>query len=436
MSFQTIICAFCLRHYHYIFLILISMIISGQATAQKPPVGQDTLSVTLRGGTIHVGDGRVIENGHILFKNGIIKYVGTEQQTADRIVDASVQNIYPGLIVVNSNLGLTEVDAVRATRDFMEVGEYNSHVRSLIAYNTDSRIIPTLRSNGILLAQITPRGGVISGQSAVVQLDAWNWEDAAVKDTAALHLNWPSVYRYNRAQHRSEPNKDYSSEVLQIEKHLKEAIAYGEKSNPVPENLRFNALASMIKNQTPIFVHVNDEKAILDVIRFSEKHKLPIVLMGARDAWKVADLLAEKNIPVVLNPTQSLPSNTDADIDQPFKTPRILEEAGVLWCFSHTGSWDQRNLPFQGGQAIAFGLKEEAALSGMTLNTAKILKIDQNYGSLEEGKSATLVISDGNIMDPPTSIILQAFIDGREIDLDDKQKKLYRRFAEKYNILR
>lgn len=436
MSLHTIISIFHHRSYYLILMTLASMIISEQINAQKPPASQDTLSVTLRGGTIHTGDGKVIHNGHILFQNGVIQYIGTQPQDADRIVDVTDQNIYPGLIIVNSNLGLTEVDAVRATRDFMEVGEYNPHVRSLIAYNTDSRIIPTLRSNGILLAQITPRGGVISGQSAVVQLDAWNWEDAAIKDTAALHLNWPPVYRYNRAQQRSETNKDYISEVLQIEKHFKEAMAYGQKKNPVPENLRLKALASMLETQTPVFVNVHDEKAILDVIRFSEKLNLPVVLMGARDAWKVADLLADKNIPVVLGPTQSLPSGVDADIDQPFKTPRILEEAGVLWCFSHTGSWDQRNLPFQGGQAVAFGLDPEAALSGMTLNTAKILKIDEKYGSLEEGKSATLVISDGDIMDPPTSIILQAFIDGREVDLDDKQKKLYRRFAEKYNILR
>lgn len=404
--------------------------------AQKPPAPADTGSVTLRGGTFHLGNGEVIFDGHLLFQNGQILYIGKEEQTADRIIDVAGQHIYPGLIAINTNLGLTEVDAVRATRDFYEVGQYNPHLRSLIAFNTDSRILPTIRSNGILLAEIAPRGGIISGQSSVVDLDAWNWEDAAVLDTAAIHLNWPSLYRYNRTEQRTELNKDYAAEVRKIEEYFTEAIAYGKRKDPAPVNLRLKALAALLKKEIPVFVHVNDEKAMQDAIRLGEKGGFPVVLTGASDAWKMADELAKKKIPVILGSTQSLPRSTDSDIDQPFKTPRILEEAGVLWCFSHTGSWDQRNLPFQGGQAVAFGLDQEAALRGMTLSTARILRIDDQYGTLEQGKSATLVISDGNILDPPTSIILQAFIDGREIDLDNKQKKLYRKYGEKYNILR
>jgi len=419
-----------------ILLIFFCVISFHAVLAQKPPMKSDTASVTLRGGTFHIGNGEIIHDGHLLFKNGKITYIGTEEQSADRIIDVSDQHVYPGLIAINTNLGLTEVDAVRATRDFQEVGQYNPHLRALIAYNTDSEIIPTIRSNGILLAEIAPRGGIISGQSTVVQLDAWNWEDAVICDTAAFHLNWPALYRYNRAEQRTEINKDYASQVRKIDEYFSEASAYGKMEHPYPVNLKLKALSSLLKKETPVFVHVNDEKAIRDVVQFGKKKGLPIVLTGASDAWKIADELAEKKIPVILGPTQSLPRNVDTDIDQPFKTPKILQEAGVLWCFSHSGSWDQRNLPFQGGQAVAFGLDQEAALTGMTLSTAKILNIDQAYGTLEKGKSATLVISDGNILDPPTSIILQAFIDGREIDLDNKQKKLYRKYGEKYNILR
>lgn len=413
------------------------LLFPGQVSfAQDPPSKAQSESVTLKGGTIHIGNGEVIENGHLLFDKGKIIYVGIEAQEADRIIDVNGYHVYPGLIAPNTDIGLVEIDAVRATRDFQEVGQYNPHVRALIAYNTDSRIIPTIRSNGILLTEIAPHGGIISGQSSIVQLDAWNWEDASVQDTAGIHLNWPRVYSYDSKNRRLKASDDYEKNVRSIEKYFQSAIAYGKRKEHEATNLRFQALSDVLTANHPVFVHANNQKAILDAIDWSERLGIRIILTGAEDSWRIAETLAEKEIPVILASTQRLPGHTDSDIAQPYHTPALLEKAGVQWCFSHEGSWDQRNLPFQAGQAVGFGLDQEKAIQALTLSTARILGIDNRYGSLEPGKSATIAISDGNILDPKSSLILQAFIDGREVDLDNKQKKLYRKFAEKYGVLK
>lgn len=401
---------------------------------QGPPARPEEGSVTLRGGTIHIGNGSVIENGHLTFEDGEITYIGSEDQEADRVIDVSGHHIYPGLIAPNTDIGLVEISAVRATRDYQEVGQYNPHVRALIAYNTDSKIIPTIRSNGVLLAEIAPQGGIISGQSAVVQFDAWNWEDARIRDTAGIHLYWPRVFSYDSKSRRYQADKDYEENVLGIEAYFQAARAYGNRSDHEHSNLRFEAISDILDRNLPVFVHADEQKAMMDAIDWAERLAIPIVLVGAEQSWKIAETLAEKEIPVIIASTQRLPAHTDAGIAQPFETPATLDKAGVLWCFSHGGTWDQRNLPFQAGQAVGFGLDKERAVQALTLSTARILGIDDRYGSLETGKSATLVICDGDILDPRSSIILQAFIDGREVDLDNKQKKLYRRFAEKYGI--
>ena len=415
-------------------LILSFFLISTVGFSQNPPASLPKGSVTLKGGTIHIGDGEVIENGHLTFDQGEIIYVGQEAQEADRIIDVSGYHLYPGLIAPNTEIGLVEISAVRSTRDYQEVGQYNPHVRALIAYNTDSRIIPTVRSNGILLTGISPRGGIISGQSGVVQLDAWNWEDAKIRDTSGIHLNWPRVYSYDSKERRLSKDDDYEKNVRSIEDYFQSAMAYGLRNDPEKTNLRFKALSQALEDGVPVFVHADHRKAMLDAIDWSQRLGIRIVLTGAEDSWKIAETLAQNEIPVILTSTQRLPGTPDAGITSPYEAPAILDQAGVLWCISHEGSWEQRNLPFQAGQAVGFGLDPEKAIQAMTLSTARILGIDTRYGSLETGKSATLVISDGNILDPKSSIILQAFIDGREIDLDNHQKELYRKFSEKYGI--
>lgn len=400
--------------------------------AQKIPGNSLQKSVAIHHGTIHIGNGEKIENGCVVFDQGKITYVGNEMRSADTIILAKNQHIYPGLIALNSKLGLTEIDAVRSTRDFHEVGHHNPHIRALIAYNTDSKIIPTVRSNGIQLVEIVPNGGQISGQSAVVQLDAWNWEDANYQNPAGIHLHWPNPMKYHQGQLK--PNENYEKQVEKIHRYLEEVQAYRNQKAPYTSNLRLEAMSQVLQHGLPLMVHANSQEAILDIIQFGEKYHLSIVLYGGAEAWKIAAILAKAQIPVVLDEIHRLPMTTDTDIQQPFTTPALLSNAGVEVSLSMYGSWDQRNLAFQGGQAVAYGLSEEKAIQAITLNPAKILRIDDRTGSIAIGKEANLIISTGNILDPMTHDVIYSFIQGRKIDLLDKQKILYQKFKTKYQI--
>jgi hypothetical protein len=336
-------------------------------------------------------------------------------------------------------LGLVEIEAVRATVDFAETGSLNPHVRSIIAYNTDSDITPTVRSNGVLIAQVTPRDGLVSGQSSVVQLDAWNWEDAALRTDDGLHLNWPNSFA--RTGWWAEPggiekNKNRDKQFAEIEKLFDDAWQYHSAPNPA-HNAKLEAMRGLFTNKKTLYIHTAAAKEIVESVNFAkEKHVGKIVIVGGDDSHKVAHFLKENNIGVILRRIHNLPNNDDDDYDLPYRTPALLQKAGVLFCIDMEGNQEAseaRNLPFQAGTAIAHGLDKEAALASITLNTAKILGIDKRVGSLEFGKDATLIVSDGDILDMKTNNVTMAFIQGRQIDLNNKQKALYKKFSEKYN---
>jgi imidazolonepropionase-like amidohydrolase len=406
------------------------------------PAAKQTEALVLLGGTAHIGNGQVIENSAIGFRDGKITFVADAttiklNPAEARIIEIYGHHVYPGLIALNTNLGLTEIDAARPTRDYNEVGTMNPHIRALIAYNTDSRITPTVRSNGVLLAHIVPQGGTLSGESAVVNLDAWNYEDAVLLQSAGIHLNWPGMY--SRGGWWAEPgavteNKDYSSEVDQITAFFTEARAYAQTTSPQVHNAKFEAMRGLFSGTKKLFIHVDYARAIEAAIDFSKSLGLQIILVGAEDAYLVADRLKDENIPVILGATHALPSGEDADINQPYKTPSVLQDKGVLFAISISGSWQTRNLPFMAGTAAAYGLTAEEAIASVTSSPAKILGIADRVGTLELGKDATLVVSEGDLLDMRSSVVVYAFIEGRQIDLDDKQKQLYRRFAERYDL--
>jgi len=359
-----------------------------------------------------------------------------EDRNKYQVIDATGKHVYPGFIAPNTQLGLVEIDAVGATDDTREFGNLNPSLRSIIAYNTDSRIIPTIRSNGVLMAQIVPQGSTISGQSSVVQLDAWNWEDAVINADEGIHLNWPRMYSYRGWW--AEPggiqiNEKYKESVQKIEDLFNEAQAYSKNTNRKEKNLKLEAMAPLFTGKLNLYVHTNNVKTISEAVLFAQRYNASIVIVGGRDAWMVPDFLKENKVPVILRDVHNLPSGEDADIDQVYKTPMILQKAGVDFCFSMGGSWQQRNLPFQAGSAIAYGLPYEDAVDAVTINAAKILGVDDKVGSLETGKEATLFISAGDAFDMRTCKVEQAFIQGRSIDLDNKQKALYRKFKKKYD---
>ncbi|MEO0468608.1 MAG: amidohydrolase family protein [Bacteroidota bacterium] len=408
--------------------------------AQDVPAPGPTQSETiiLRNGTIHVGNGE-IKTGFLVMEQGKITVVGKLEQTykTAREIDLEGKHVYPGLILIDNNMGLIEIGQVRATRDQREIGQVNSNARALIAYNTDSKIAPTVRSNGVLMAQIAPSGGIFSGQSSVVQLDAWNFEDAAVRADDAVYLNWPNLrYRESRfalpipvQQKRAQEQTDRIREVMQKAK----AYMLEQASNrPMEHNQQLEALVPILKKEKKLFIRASSEKQIIEAIAFAREWDIEIVIVGGRDAYRQVDLLKRFDVPVVLTGTHILPSRPDEGVYSMYEQPQKLHAAGITFAITITSNWQGRNLPFQAGSAVAFGLEPEAAIQAITSHPAKILGIDDEYGTLAVGKSATLVVSEGDIMDMRNSQIIHAFIDGREVNLNNKQKDLYQKFLKKY----
>ncbi|WEK35749.1 MAG: amidohydrolase family protein [Candidatus Pseudobacter hemicellulosilyticus] len=418
-------------------------VVSAQETVYPAPAQEQPFALT--NATIHVGNGQVIENGMVVVSGGKITDVRPAAAIADvKLIDCKGKHIYPGLILSGSNLGLVEVPSVRATADEVELGELNPSIRSLVAYNTDSKVTNTLRNNGILLANIIPAGGVLSGSSSVVQLDAWNWEDAAYAADNAIHFRMPSLMvrrggggraAFLAAQSSSDPVKKGMEQIENVKLFFREAKAYFEEGAHENTNLKFEAVRGLFSKKQKLFIHCSIVKEMLLAVDFVKEFGFDVVLAGATDCWQIADILKQYNIAVVLGQLHDLPAMVDDDIDQPFKTPAMLQKAGVLFAINDDdGNTRQRNLPFNAGTAAAYGLTKEQALSAVTLNAARILGIDDKTGSIEKGKDANILVSEGDILDMSGNQLLHAFIQGREIKLDDKQKQLYERYKYKYKL--
>ena len=431
--------------FFYTLCIFIVTNISAQETMLPALPQKETIALT--NATIHVGNGQVINNGTVIFKDGKITEVSTNAPTlpiaiGTKVIDCMGKHIYPGLILSASQLGLIEVNSNRATVDGTEIGEMNPSIRSLVAYNTDSKVINTLRTNGILLANVIPAGGIISGSSSVVQLDAWTWEDAAYKTDVAIHFRMPSLLNRTRGrggfggqQPPADPVKTGLEQIEKVKAFFREAKAYLAETKHENTNLKFEAVKNLFDKKQKLFIHCNIVKEMLLAVDFAKEFGFDVVLVGAVDSWQIADMLKENNIAVILNQLHDLPTMIDDDIDQPFKTPAMLQKAGVLFCINDDDANSRyRNLPFNAGTASAYGLSKEEALSAITLNAATILGIADKTGSIETGKDANIVVSEGDILDMRTNIITQAFIQGRQVNLNNKQKQLAEKYETKYGI--
>ncbi|HVZ56605.1 MAG TPA: amidohydrolase family protein [Chitinophagaceae bacterium] len=397
--------------------------------------------------TVHVGNGTVLEGVTIRINHGKIEQVGPDMPVPSgevRVIDAAGKQVYPGLILPQSDLGLKEIaNAVRGSDDYQELGEWNTDVRAITAYNTDSKIINTLKANGILLANVAPAGSLLAGSSTVVQLDAWNWEDATYRADVAMQLEMPSLLpRRSRFggrgagnQPESDPQKEALAKIEAIRSFLREARSYLNETSHAQTNLKFEALRPLFSRQQKLFVHCDQVKQMLLAIDFAKEFQVDVVIVGGSESWQIADLLKQNNIPVILGREHALPTMQDDDIDQPFKTPYLLQKAGVLFALNDDFEETRyRNLAFNAGTAAAYGLTREQALQAITLNAARILGIDDRTGTIEAGKDANLVISEGDILDMRTSIITDAFIQGRRVSLENKQTQLYQRYKHKYGL--
>lgn len=416
---------------------------SGLLNGQVPiPAKDQDKPIIVMNATAHLGNGSVIDNSAIAFENGKLTIVAdastiSVDMSKYDVIDATGQHVYPGFILPNSQLGLVEVNAVRATNDQSEDGSINPNVRSIIAYNTDSENIPTMRFNGILLTETTPVGGTISGTSSVMELEGWNWEDAAHSTDIAMHLNWPGKTRrrfdFSTFTVSESPNQNYTKDVAALKKHFEDAKSYGQLTDRAA-NLKLEKMQGLFDGSITLMIHASGPKEIIEAVNLAKAQGVKkMAVVAGIPALYISAFLRDNNIGVIIPPVHSLPTRPDQDIDLPYRLPHLLTEEGVTVGLSHSGMLaNARNLPFYAGTAVAYGMNKEDALKTITSNTAEILGISDRVGTLTVGKNATLFISEGDALDIRSSVLSDAFISGKRITLDNKQQALYKRYSDKY----
>lgn len=434
----------------FLFILLSVFGLATFSQSNVLPAEKQKAPIVITNATIHTGSGEVLENASVVIVDGKITAVGKNVSVpaGAEVVDAKGKHVYPGLILPASALGLVEISAVRATNDAREIGDLNPNVRSIVAYNTDSKVINTLRSNGVLAANIVPQGSFLAGSSSVVQLDAWTWTDAALKPDAGMHLYMPSLMQRpsfgrfgggqggpNAGMPQTDPVKEGLEQLEKLKSFFREAKAYNAVAVHTETNLKYEAVKNLFNKTQKFYVHGNTVRQMLAALDFVKEFGFDVVIVGGSESWQIADLLKQHNVSVILQQMHSLPTTTDDDVDQPYKSAAALQKAGVTFAISDDDSQTRgRNIAFNAGTAVAYGLTKEQALAAITLNVAKIMGVADKTGSIEVGKDANIIISSGDILDMMTNNVTDAFIQGRKINLDDKQKQLNDRYETKYEL--
>jgi imidazolonepropionase-like amidohydrolase len=406
---------------------------AGQAAPAPRPIA-------IVGGTVHTASGPDIPGGTVVIQGGKIAAVGAGVTApADAVVvDAKGKHVYPSLLPPITELGLVEIGAVRATVDTTETGEINPEARADFAMNFDSELLPVARSGGVLVAGVAPAGGIVSGSLAVMKLDGWTREDAGIRAPAAVMVVWPNL-RIDRAQtarlstRLQEKRRDEA--VQKLKDVFADARAYGkargaEKESGVPRHdadPKLEALLPAVDGKIPVIVVARTAAQIRAAMTWAKQENLRLVLAGADDGWRIADDIAKAGVPVIAGPTLELPRRSDEPYDAAYANAGLLAKAGVTVAFNDDSTWNVRNLPHQAAMAVDFGFPREKALAAMTLVPARILGVADRVGSLETGKDATLFVADGDILDIRSRVVA-AWVDGRALDLTDKQKRLYERY--------
>ncbi len=387
--------------------------------------------VTVTGGTL--------ENGTVLIDGEKITAVGADIAVPSgcEIIDCAGLFVYPGMVNAQSTLGLSEIGSVAVSDDANEVGTYNAHIKALVAVNPHSVHIPITRVNGITTSLTVPRGGVISGQSALLHLSGWTYQEMALKAPAAMHINFPQERQRRRGTQST--SQDEGSRVAQQRRELaalfEKAKVYAKswdvfEANPqrmAPErDLTLEALRPVIEKQIPLVFNVNAEKDIKAAVEFGEEIEVRFVLAGVTDGWKIADWLAEKQVPVMFGSVLGLPGSSEP-YDTRYASAGILQKAGVKVAIFNDGYADVRSLPYHAGTAAAFGMDKDEALKAVTIYPAQMLGVADQIGSLEVGKLADIVVCDGDLLEMRTHMH-HLFIKGEKVTLDSKHTELYEKF--------
>lgn len=425
------------------------LFLAGVITTAALNTPAETLILT--GATVHTISGETLAPGQVLIQDGKIAAVGkTVPASGAASIDLAGQHLYPGIIALNTVLGLTEISGVRATQDTTEAGEdYTPDVESWVAVNPDSELIPVTRANGITFFEPVPEGHIISGQSGLLAVNGWTTEQMTIKKPVALHLFWPSMELDTTPKEKARDKSKWKSledqarerraRLRATEDFFEEAKAYAKAkdaaakgNSPVPEQIpAWEAMLPYVRGELPIMIHADEIRQIRAAVTWADTNHYKAILAGGRDAWMAADLLAAKRIPVVYGHTFTQPVRDTASYDVQFRAPDVLHRAGVPVTFSiGSDSFNApliRNLPYSAAQAVAFGLPEAEALKGLTLYPAQLAGVADRLGSIEPGKEATLFAADGDILDIRAHV-KRMWITGKEVSLENRHTRLYEKY--------
>ncbi len=432
-------------------ILILTLLISIIYSNNQIPGSDQKRPILLRGGTLHTVSCDVLEEYDLLFAEGKIITIDEQIQPSPEtdVIDIYGKHVIPGFIAGYTRIGLTEISAVKQTNDHSEIGNINPNVRANVAYNPDSDLIPVTRSNGVFIVNSSPTSGRIAGQSSVMYMDGWTWEDATLKHPSGLNLAWPSMrldFRKSAKKKEKEQRELYNKSLREIDLLIRDVRAYHHRKNAKERkaehkqksDLRLESMIPFIIFKEPIHIKANNVRQINAAVNWATKHDLNIVIVGGGDAWRISKTLVEKNIPVILLGVQNTPRRRFEPVHTPYKVPAILQEAGVHFCISLNPGYPMdghvRTLPDEAMRAASWGLTKNQALRAITLSAAEILGVDDRVGSLELGKDATFFISDYEPLTQNNHPI-KAYIQGREVDLSDRQKDLWEKYKEKYRRL-
>lgn len=421
-------------------LLLSTLAITLSAQAHNlVPASKQTQSVLIKNATVHTVIQGVLTNTDVLIENGKISALGPQLSTntteSTQVVDASGKHLYPGLIALDTSLGLVEIEMVRPTVDNAEVGDFNPQISAASAYNPDSELLPTIRYNGITHAQIVPSGNGLAGQSVVVDLDAWTIEDALQPSEGQFHFYWPQIKRMpedekEKAKAIEKNQQALDKIIIAFEDGYRYFLSQNAQDTDNSPNLRWQAMLPLYQGKATLFAHVDSVNQIEQVIALTKKYQFKLVIVGGYDAWRLASSLREVNASVIYPHTLSLPKRKDEPVDLPFKIPSLLANAGIPYALGFSSDWNSRNLPYAAGYSAAYGVTPEQALKSVTLDAAKLLGIS-DLGAIAVGYQGSVVLSDGDILDPMSSKIESIWIEGRQIDLNNRHQQLYQKYLKR-----
>lgn len=418
-----------------------------------PLIAQD--SFILRNVTIHPVTSADIAGGSIVVANGKIVELGAKVTASKsiKVIDGKGLHVYPGMINCATQMGLSEVTSVRESNDTNEIGEFLPQVRAVVAVNPDSEHIPVTRVNGITSSLVLPaslaetgRGAgtgpqpILRGQSAMIHLDGWNWEDMAISRNAGVLMRFPAIVTRRAAFGEgaigtpipyNEAKKTYETELKKVEDFFDSAKHYQTakmaKAAGFKPNVQLDAMIPVLEGKVPLLIAAQKERTIREAIAFAKKQNVKIILLDVTKPGKAMELIKQHNIPVVVGKPTSLPEDEDDPYDAAYSLPGQLYKAGIQFAFGTYDNQFARNLPYEAAFAVAYGLPHEEALKALTIGAAEIFGVSNEIGSIEKGKSADFVVTDGDPLEVRTQVKM-LFIRGKNVSLETKQTRLYEKY--------